>query len=454
MPQRKKSVQKSDPTSAQILPPLNTDVISSICPWLPLPDVKNCRLVSRTWNVAAKPILQKKSIIRLNCDFDKKEIARNAKFQREMASFGGPLHHVEIRMGDYKIRPVKNDPEFSVDDFKKRKVYLDDVHFFAKCLSMQKLGIRGYLEWAFIFEFIENVLLSCSSNLVEVGMDMRIQKNLGKNDFPPEFCDGKVFNTVKKLELSFFAVNKELGVVKVPQILAAFPNIVDLRVSGNLLPVLFPEGSVSPRFLSKLWAKEDMSGFKCTALLNLTQPLKHLHIERAFNPRGAKYGEGNDDVDVAPVLYEVLSKHCHTLEYLDLDLDKFSVWNLPNFPNLKRFNFIGDLYAVVTFESEIINYSETFPNLESLGFTPWDGDWMPCYKSFFPSRATICQSVTTLSISDEFEPDIFSEMFSQSESGGRIDARFGRILKLFSNADNLFMQELKRYLVKKRRIPK
>lgn len=116
---------------------------------------------------------------------------------------------------------------------------------------------------------------------------------------------------------------------------------------------------------------------------NLTQPLKHLHIGRAFNPRGAKYGEGIDDVDVAPALHDVLSKHRHTLEYLDLDVDKSSVWKLPN---LKRFNFMGDIYSVVTFEgSEIINYSETFPNLESLGFTPWDGDWMPCYKSFiFP----------------------------------------------------------------------
>ncbi|OXA49435.1 hypothetical protein Fcan01_15407 [Folsomia candida] len=125
--------KKSGPPCDQILPYLNEDVIPLICSWLPLPDVKNCRLVSRTWNVAAKPILRKKSVINLECSFDKGEIARNARIQREMASFGQPLHHVDIRICDLgKI------------DFKS-KVYLDQVHLFTKYLSVHKLAISVHI---------------------------------------------------------------------------------------------------------------------------------------------------------------------------------------------------------------------------------------------------------------------------------------------------------------------
>ncbi|OXA38396.1 hypothetical protein Fcan01_26886 [Folsomia candida] len=433
MPRKKKSGQKSVPTSnVEILPTLNTDVISSICSWLPVPDVKNCRLVSRTWNVAAKPILKQKSVINLECSFHKGETARNAKFKREMASFGRPLNHVDISLD-----------EFAIVDFKS-KLYLDHVKFFTKDLSVQKLGISSQISSIWMSQFLEQILVNASPNLVQVELGLYVYGHLMKGEDPfIEFCGGKIFATVKRLELPFSATNWSLGTVRVPQILAAFPNIEELRVSAELLPVLF---------LSKLWVTSGMTGSKCAALLNLTQPLKHLNIERAHNPSDDE-DDWDEEVDVVPSLYEVLSKHRHTLEYLDLGLSAKCDWKFPPFPNLKRLNFLSDLegygFSVEFDGSRILNYSTTFPKLESLNFTPWDGRWTRCFQPFFHANAAICQSVKRLDISDNFKFYEYDNLIDMFKAFDGVDAKFARILNLFPNADNVFMQELKRYLAKK-----
>lgn len=199
-----------------------------------------------------------------------------------------------------------------------------------------------------------------------------------------------------------------------------------------------------------------MSGSQCNALLNLTQPLKHLYIKSASDPRDPDWEDGVD-IEVSQCLYEVLSKNRHTLEYLDLLLDKLRagcVWKFPSFPNLKRLNFMEGLGAQkyydceVSFDgSDILNYSETFPNLQSLSFSPWDGNWTRCFESFFPEEARVCKSVTNFEILDKVQPDNLADMFVKFAEG-KIDARFGRILKLFPNVDNRFMNELRSYLVK------
>lgn len=195
-----------------------------------------------------------------------------------------------------------------------------------------------------------------------------------------------------------------------------------------------------------------MTGSKCAALLNLTQPLKHLNIERAHNPSDDE-DDWDEEVDVVPSLYEVLSKHRHTLEYLDLGLSAKCDWKFPPFPNLKRLNFLSDLegygFSVEFDGSRILNYSTTFPKLESLNFTPWDGRWTRCFQPFFHANAAICQSVKRLDISDNFKFYEYDNLIDMFKAFDGVDAKFARILNLFPNADNVFMQELKRYLAKK-----
>lgn len=67
--------------------------------------------------------------------------------------------------------------------------------------------------------------------------------------------------------------------------------------------------------------------------------------------------------------------------------------------------------------------------------------------------ASICESVTRLDVTNNLSHQTYSEMFHEFE-GGKIDARFGRILTLFPEADNLFMTELRSYLGMKVRIGK
>ncbi|XP_035711209.1 uncharacterized protein LOC118436734 [Folsomia candida] len=359
-----------------------------------------------------------------------------------MASFG-ILHHVAIDMDEEEICTDKNEP---LDGYEKSEVYLDNVHFFTKYLSVQNLDIRGHIAWPFVFQLLENILLSCSSDLVQVAIKMSISQDFVKGDDPRiVFCGGNKFNKVKKLDISFRAAEEfAVSPVRVGQILPAFPNIKDLSVGAAFLPFVFPDKNSSPRFLSTLRITKDVPGSHCTFLLNLTHPLKYLHIEAAFNPRG-HYWDDQVDIDVAPVLYQVLCKHRHTLEYLALGLEGLScrsVWKLPNFPNLKRFTCLGSCEVEVTFESGSINYSETFPKLESLGFAEWHGAWTHCFQSFFPARTEICQSVRRFYISGWVEPDSSSD---EEDEKGKIDARFGRILNFFPNADNPFMQKWRLY---------
>ncbi|XP_035713045.1 uncharacterized protein LOC118437786 isoform X1 [Folsomia candida] len=424
-------------------------VISSICSWLRVKDVKNCRLVSHDWNIAAKPILKQKSVINLSSKFYESDIARNERFRRRMASFGQP-HHVHIEVSKYsRLHGLTSTNELS------------NVNFFTKFLSPQKLGITAEISSVLMVQFLEKILLNSSSNLVQVELGLDVDDDLIRGDDPlREFFNGAEFPRVKRLDLPFSRVNWSLGKVKVPQIVAAFPNITELRVDSDLLPVLFVEGGSSPRFLSKLWITGGMSGYKCNAILHLTQPLKHLHIEEAFDPSVHHWKPGHD-TDISPSLYAVLSKNCHTLEYLDLGLAELredsETWKFPSFPNLKRLNVMKGFYSndnhAVRFDSEILNYSETFPKLEELQFSPWEGDWTPYFQSFFPAGKHICASVTRLHISDGKEHANFIEMFRERDQG-KINARFVRILNLFPNADNLFMQELKSYLVKKGHILK
>lgn len=100
-----------------------------------------------------------------------------------------------------------------------------------------------------MFQFIENILLSCSSDLVQVEIKMSIDEDAIKgDDLRREFCGGKIFNTVKKLVLSFYAEEEfEVSAIRVGQILAAFPNILDLWVDAGLLRLVFREGSLCPR---------------------------------------------------------------------------------------------------------------------------------------------------------------------------------------------------------------
>lgn len=127
--------------------PNKFQVISAICSWLRVRDVKNCRLVSHDWNIAAKPVLKRKSVINLPCSFHQSDAVRNERFQREMASFG-QLHHVHIKLSKWSSRPIVK----RTNDICPR-----DAHFFTKYLSPQKLGITGKIFSVLISQFFEQV---------------------------------------------------------------------------------------------------------------------------------------------------------------------------------------------------------------------------------------------------------------------------------------------------------
>ncbi|XP_035713106.1 uncharacterized protein LOC118437823 [Folsomia candida] len=202
MPQKRKFIKKPNPHGLQNLPTLNADVISSICSWLGLRDVKNCRLVCHDWNIAAKPILKKKSVINLTCNFWESDFARNDKFQSDMASFGR-LHHVHLEMGNHSMVNYRwlRDPD-----------YVSDAKFFTNYLFPRKLGITAKITSVKMSQFLEIVLLSCS-NLVQVELGLHIEEDMIKKKgddlqgFRTGFCEGKVFNKVKRLDLPFSPVN-------------------------------------------------------------------------------------------------------------------------------------------------------------------------------------------------------------------------------------------------------
>lgn len=199
--------------------------------------------------------------------------------------------------------------------------------------------------------------------------------------------------------------------------------------------------------------KLQISGRTWTDALNDLLQITHLTL-RSLTLIQMYFRRDEDDLqaDASVALYNLLSRHCRTLEYLTLELVNLpsptSVWRLPIFRNLKRFNFKYPQNFEISFETGDSNFSTTFPQIREFCLTyawKWWGSWEPC-SNYLLSDGMVCGSLKHFEIRDKGINKV-SHTIEILNHGVDIDAKYARVFKMFPNADNKFVQNLRKYFI-------
>ncbi|OXA38367.1 hypothetical protein Fcan01_26839 [Folsomia candida] len=181
----------------------------------------------------------------------------------------------------------------------------------------------------------------------------------------------------------------------------------------------------------------------------LSNPLRNLSIKVVIVSDDA-------NPDIIPQLYNLLSKHAQTLEYLTAG---FLAWEyyydgltMPTLFNLTRFHLTVPLLKYtpsfyMSFPPGNPNLAVAFPRLREFCLIMdviWDGEWASCLESLFSNEYLVCPSVRHFEIMDAYRErtrDIVNR-------GYKIDIRYANVLKIFPNAKNTFVDDLRKYFEK------
>ncbi|XP_035712137.1 uncharacterized protein LOC118437306 [Folsomia candida] len=416
---------------------LNVDAVSVICSWLPLKDIKNCRLLSKMWDDGASTVLKNESIIRLNCNLVPNEVKRNERCVKDLVKFGNPANlHIDVGVS-WEVE------EYDEVNFSRVIALLKEF----TCVRRLKFSGAVYLPWQ--NEVMETVFLNVSESVSHLEFDVEYSMGNVAGEFVPgqEFCGGKKFVHVKRLDI---LDDYTIGMI------TGLPGVKELSVvNSSSLKHLEKQGL--PR-LSKLHLLSLNGELELRSVLQLNRPLRTLSIYELSTEN-----KNNPYLRIHLDLHELLCKHRNTLEYLTLELGSFcilpagSVWKLPTFPILKRLKLLisnSDNDFDIRFDTAVLNVSTNFPQLREINLVfveQWKGGWIRCFDSLFPPtrNEVVCRSVTHFEIRDQSEDQIYNERVSTASrifdvKGSEIDAKFARPLEMFPKAENKFMLDLRK----------
>lgn len=181
----------------------------------------------------------------------------------------------------------------------------------------------------------------------------------------------------------------------------------------------------------------------------LKNPLRKLSIKDVI------FGD-DASPDIPPHLYNLISKHAQTLELLTV---RFLAWEfyddlkLPALLNLKRFDLTVPSVRYgwnfyIDFPPETPNLAMAFPRLREFCLTfhvVWEGYWTNALESLFSSETQVCPNVRKVEIRDLN----WRKTYCFVDRGYEIDVKYARIFKIFPNANNKFVQDLRKYFEKK-----
>lgn len=185
-------------------------------------------------------------------------------------------------------------------------------------------------------------------------------------------------------------------------------------------------------------------------LTQLSNPIRNLSFKEVVVHKDA-------NPDIIPQLYNLLSKHAQTLEHLTLRFPTWANYNdglkLPALLNLRRFyltipplKYNPNFY--ISFPPETPNLCTVFPLLRKFCLifdVGWESDWASCFESLFTNGVPVCPSVRHFEIRDA----CWKRPCVIVNNGYELDVKYARILKIFPNANNKFVTDLREYLEKK-----
>ncbi|OXA49851.1 uncharacterized protein LOC110854649 [Folsomia candida] len=314
-------------------------VVTIICKYLPVQDIKNARLISKVWNYGASYRL--KEVTRLYLDFDHKNFDLN--LIKQQLNFRP--HHVTILVRG--LTPMKGglpcQPEVLVPSG----------------LNLKSLWITGFARSNMkdVEVLIVGEIFAKSYTTLE---EIKYYGYIW-----PKFGEEVVFKKVKRLAIRSLHWGQLSHVSQI--FLNTCPNLerLEMDYSGRSLwkknPTHFPGSLTSliftTEFLQDTWISKNFA----QRLLNFPNPLRVLHFYQYF-----------DETDPEPWFFRLLHKHHGTLTDLGVTLTGYSPdLVLPPLPVLESLDIStrGDYdvwWADEVNPTERVDYSKFLPKLARL----------------------------------------------------------------------------------------
>ncbi|XP_035716618.1 uncharacterized protein LOC118439425 [Folsomia candida] len=344
--------QTAAPYSGRVLIP---DVIRPLCQFLSVKDIKECRLVSKSWNYAATPVLEART---------------------------GTM--IDLYRQHYPENYPRNDNVEEKVNFRPAKIciligpHLDDAlppmdrKIFSSLTNLKEIYVnfitQPHSPWQ--MDLCDKIILTSSPTLVHL-------RFIYERDLHFPSLGGTVFPKLKELATYHRCLGEPTSDKAVEEIghaitTGSFPGLEYLEIDASYLCEMSRMEMLQkfPKSLNSLRLYGDLTTTRIESLLKIPHPLKKLEFYMVF------LLPNDDREDELPTaLYNLLKKHAPTLENLYVDLWILRgqyVWKFPAFPVMKSFEIYHTAkLGKFEFESspgnfERIGGSVCFPVLEDL----------------------------------------------------------------------------------------
>ncbi|OXA38882.1 hypothetical protein Fcan01_26438 [Folsomia candida] len=377
------------------------NVISSLCKFLSVKDIKECRLVSQVWNQSATPVLKARTRmdIELCQDNGWGGIIEKLKFS--------PVH-VSLEVKDESI--PSPDPEVPFPLMENLK------SLWLNCEGGNQPGK----------DFCHKIILTSAPILQELELECSNDPDV------PALQPGTLFPKLKDLGISYWWELEDDAAEKVAQIITACPALECLRTYYSYLDGFGRMKLLQklPPSFSSLTLDGDLNADGLEVLLKIPSPLKKLTFEIQYDAELQKgdYLQEN--------LYKLLHKHSPTLEKLSISFpsafDKIMEWKFPVFSAMKVFQIQMGMNNKISFQSRRgkfgwIDYHKSFPVLESLHV---------CSDSVFPGFSSVDQFLPKGSGGSESVKRVEMVVSYDAKREANMAARtdlYDRLVKTFPN---------------------
>ncbi|XP_035715434.1 uncharacterized protein LOC110859477 isoform X2 [Folsomia candida] len=377
------------------------EVVTHLCKFLGVKDVKQCRLVCESWNYGAIPVLQERTYTTLRL------YSKNYSDDHP-ERWTGLVERLQFHPNDIRLYSA---------NLNASTLPPTDINIFPTVTNVKSIFVEFFSDPGWEQELCYQILLSSAPTLEN------LQFVLGDptQDFSP-LCD-TVFPRLKQAVIEYcqeprYTCNVTIGRL----IMEDFTNLECLQVEGRLLLGISKAGELSMLPTSLIVAEEvNANVMKC--LLDISVPLRKLTLQFIYLKNDA-----NRVYQLPLLLYKLLKKHSSTLEelkfYMKWAKDNVELeWKLPVFPVMKDLTIGNNFwFRKVEFETGLIwgplesekfgriDYKVCFPRLESLTVTTGTEDFSSLAVFLPPedSELRVAESVRKVSLSSLSHPNHYT----------------------------------------------
>ncbi|XP_035715383.1 uncharacterized protein LOC118438763 [Folsomia candida] len=266
------------------------DVIPHLCKFLGIGTIKKCRLVCRSWNYEATPVLKARTLIEIKLASGKHDQRRHKEWRWDTEIVEKLGFNARLKISSCKptLRPL-------------------DLETFPMVRNLRSIIVHFYIREEWQKDLSDKIILSSSPTLEELKYEWYFHQ-----DFPS--CgEGTVFPKLKKLVLECGRVqaprdgNPQLEIIG-QALAAACPALEFLKIDCSHLYEISKMEMLQkfPQSLNSLELSGHLNADRLECLLKIPSRLKTLDISTTFDSDEIRADE------LPTILYKFLKKHSPT----------------------------------------------------------------------------------------------------------------------------------------------